>query len=356
MAFHRVVEVATIAHQSAHCTMNKIRQLHLVPIGLSEKLRVVSALGQKLPAATSHCLSRARVQLYEKSASSLALWQINTLRALPQELNVTGKAAAALTWLGEGGAAREGTWMNISLAHFSAGLNDVHIVPVNDIAEEQAQQLMSTLQPLLLLSGFELHHSTSGHWYLWCASVLEVNIPAIEQGFSTRNYDVLPTGRDAAPLRRLMTEIQMVLHQHSVNKQREAQGLPALNAVWLSGAGALIPATSSTLQRILSEEPYVMGLCKHINANCFPVPPNVGELLQSRDDDVVLVMQAQDAQQFDSEWLLPLMHATNVGRLESFHLYLDHARLTLEGGRWQQLRRWISSANPVEKLLPEILN
>jgi hypothetical protein len=265
-------------------------------------------------------------------------------------------AVAALTWRGEGGVAREGTWMNIALVHFAAGLNDVQIIPPDGIEEEQAQQLMSALQPLLLLSGFEMHRSASGHWYLWCEAILDVQIPVLERGFSTRSYDVLPTGRDAAALRRLLTEIQMVLHQHPVNLQREAQGLPPLNAVWLGGAGALTPAITSTLQRVISDEPYVVGLCEYVNANCFPVPHDVNELLQSRADDVLVVIQMQDAQQFDSQWLRPLVDAVNRGQLEWFHLYLDHARVTLNGGRLQQLRRWISTANSVAKLQAEVLN
>jgi len=336
--------------------MNKIRQLQLVPINFSATLRALHAAGQIMPAAASYCLSKGSVQPLEDLSSSLVSWQSNTLRALPQALHATGTAAAALTWRGEGGVARDGTWMNISLVHFSAGLNDVQIFPADDVAEEQLQQLMSALQPLLSLSGFELHRTASGRWYLWCETVLDVEIPAVERGFSTRSYNVLPAGRDAAALRRLLTEIQMVLHQHPVNQQREAHGMPSLNAAWLSGAGALTSATTSTLQRIVSDEPYVMGLCEFVNANCFPVPGDVNELLQSRSDDMVIIMQVQDAEQFDSQWLRPLLSAVNRGQVELFHLYLDHVRLTLNGGRWHQLRRLMSTTNAVEKLLPEILS
>jgi len=195
-----------------------------------------------------------------------------------------------------------------------------------------------------------------GHWYLWCESVLDVQTLSMTQGFSTRNYDVLPTGRDAAPLRRLLTEIQMVLHQHPINQQREAQGLSPFNAVWLSGAGALSPATFSTLQRIMSDHPYVLGLCNYVNANCLPVPKSIDELLHSRGDDVVLVMQVQDVGQFDTQWLRPLLESVNRGQVESFDLYLDQARLSLSGGRWRQLQRWLSKANRVEKLFSEGLS
>ncbi len=51
--------------------------------------------------------------------------------------------------------------------------------------------------------------------------------------------EILPRGRDAGGLRRLMTEMQMLLHEHQVNTQRQLRGLPALNAIWIHGEGML---------------------------------------------------------------------------------------------------------------------
>jgi hypothetical protein len=38
-------------------------------------------------------------------------------------------------------------------------------------------------------------------------------------------------------LKRLLSEAQLVLHAHPVNDEREARGAPAVNALWLHGAG-----------------------------------------------------------------------------------------------------------------------
>ncbi len=47
--------------------------------------------------------------------------------------------------------------------------------------------------------------------------------------------DDSPAARDLAPL---LTEVQMVLHAHSVNQAREARGDAPINSVWLWGNGA----------------------------------------------------------------------------------------------------------------------
>ena len=52
----------------------------------------------------------------------------------------------------------------------------------------------------------------------------------------------LPKGTGAPRLRRLMSEIEMWLFEHAVNRNRNAAGVPAVNGLWLWGGG---PALAS---------------------------------------------------------------------------------------------------------------
>jgi hypothetical protein len=58
----------------------------------------------------------------------------------------------------------------------------------------------------------------------------------------------MPRSPQAAPLRRLQNEMQMLLYTHPVNDARAARGVPPVNSFWLSGTGALTtvrtPATT----------------------------------------------------------------------------------------------------------------
>jgi hypothetical protein len=73
----------------------------------------------------------------------------------------------------------------------------------------------------------------------------------------------MPEGADAVRWRRLLSEIQMVWHQHPVNEAREARGAPAINALWLHGEGSLDPVTPRGPRRaigtVVSSEPAVRG-------------------------------------------------------------------------------------------------
>lgn len=333
--------------------MTHIRRLQLVFPNALSALRALYAAKQALPPDLIRCLQRGSVTQAQQGevTSSLEPWQRSLLQTLPEDARSTGLAAAALCWCGEGGTLRPGTWMHIEPVHFTAGMNDVHIMSLNDISDEQVQQIMSMLQPLLSLSGYELHRSTAGHWYMWCEELLDIHTPLISDGFTTRDYDMLPTGNDAPPLRRLLTEIQMLLHVHPVNSEREQQGLPAANAVWFSGAGSPTPAASSTRQRIMSDHPYVVGLCEQLNVSCWSLPRNAAELLHLRDADMVMVLNAYDPAMLGEQWLQPIMHALHRGKIDELQLFLDDLQLSFHGGRWQQLRRRFTSASSIQELL-----
>ena len=66
----------------------------------------------------------------------------------------------------------------------------------------------------------------------------------------------LPSGADGGWLRRLMTEAQMLLHDHPVNAAREARGEAPVNGLWLWGSGGdAPPALPGSLPALASADP-----------------------------------------------------------------------------------------------------
>ena len=80
-------------------------------------------------------------------------------------------------------------------------------------------------------------------WLLRSEEPLQVQTVTPEFAAANPHAEILPRGRDAGALRRLMTEMQMLLHEHPVNTQRQARGLPAINAIWIHGEGILSDVT-----------------------------------------------------------------------------------------------------------------
>lgn len=279
-------------------------------------------------------------------------WQQSLLEILPPELRAHGLASAALSWCGEGGAWRGGTWLQIEPVHLEAGLDDLRLTFPPLLSSDEVAQISASLHPLFSLAGFELHLSAVDHWYLWCARPLDVTTYSPRSGFATRMYDIMPRGAHGADLRRLMTEAQMLLHVHPVNLQREQRGVPTANALWIWGAGTLEMVTTAWQQRVVSNRPYVQGLCEHLQVSCWPLPSDAATLLSLRDPQVLAVVSADSLLQLSSQWLRPVAAALQRGEIEQLELYLDHWRVTLRGGRWHQLRRyWSRSVQELTEIL-----
>ncbi len=62
------------------------------------------------------------------------------------------------------------------------------------------------------------------------ASQLESFPPSFLANRNASAY--LPDGEDSGQLRRLMTELQMLLHAHPVNEERERLGKLPVNSLW----------------------------------------------------------------------------------------------------------------------------
>lgn len=111
------------------------------------------------------------------------------------------------------------------------------------LSDEEADSLTATLNEFLLVDGlrFRVHSPTS--WFLsgMPGSHLESLPPSFLANRPVSSY--LPEGEDTEQWRRLMSEIQMLLHGHPVNLERERQGKPTVNCVWFWG-GADLPDLS----------------------------------------------------------------------------------------------------------------
>lgn len=77
-------------------------------------------------------------------------------------------------------------------------------------------------------------------------------------GFVPNDY--LPTGDGAADYRRLCSEIEMALHDHPVNRKRQADGLQPVNSLWIWGGGHWPELVAPPLPMLIGDDPLLRGL------------------------------------------------------------------------------------------------
>ncbi len=112
------------------------------------------------------------------------------------------------------------------------------------LSEQEADKLLETLNGFLAEDGLTFFRQDAAQWFMngMNADALASYPPSFLANRKASTF--LPEGDDAAPWRRLLTEIQMLLHTHPVNLQRESNGLTPVNSVWFWG-GAPLPKITS---------------------------------------------------------------------------------------------------------------
>ena len=111
------------------------------------------------------------------------------------------------------------------------------------------------------------------HWFINPAHFASLATHSVDQAHG-RNIDWwLP--RDTTEVgkarawRKLQNEIQMLWHISPINEARYANGLPAINSIWISGIGSIsdlqAPDSIRTASYILTDYPVLKGLAVHLH-------------------------------------------------------------------------------------------
>jgi len=106
------------------------------------------------------------------------------------------------------------------------------------IDEQESKELLAAMAGFFAEDGIHLHYASPRCW--WAEGEVFRGLPSASlDRVRGRSLDIwMPEGEQGRPLRRLQSEMQMLLYTHPVNDAREARGLAPVNAFWVSGTGA----------------------------------------------------------------------------------------------------------------------
>jgi hypothetical protein len=164
-------------------------------------------------------------------------------RALARALGLQG-APGRLPWAAwlaaaDGLVTGDQAWGLLTPAHWHLGTEQVSLVDPHALAleEPESRALLQAIAPLFTSLGYALQFGAPLRWYLAHPSLATLATASPDRVIG-RNIDAwLGTATALQAVRRLQSEVQMVLYTHPLNDQREAQGLLAVNSFWLSGCG-----------------------------------------------------------------------------------------------------------------------
>jgi hypothetical protein len=138
-------------------------------------------------------------------------------------------------------AKASGSWGFITPCHWQIATNHITMSgqTLPDFSGAESRALMAAMQPYFEEDGIELRYE---HPMLWLAQgeIFDGLATASLDRVAGRNVEHwMPRSAQAAPLRRLQNEMQMLLYTHPVNDARAARGVLPVNSFWLSGTGRL---------------------------------------------------------------------------------------------------------------------
>jgi hypothetical protein len=176
-------------------------------------------------------------------AKALGLWTQDgktpwTAHALSRAPSATGYQAGQ-------------AWAQITPCFWQVGTDQVQMLHPDglQLTELASREVLATMQPYFAEDGVTLHYDSPTRWVAHSPLFDGLATASLDRVVGRNVNAWMPEGAQAAPLRRLQNEMQMLLYTHALNDRRQAAGQLPVNSFWVSGAGALTaaPAKASDL-------------------------------------------------------------------------------------------------------------
>lgn len=145
-------------------------------------------------------------------------------------------------------------WGLLTPAHWSAGRDHVTLADPAALTldETESRTLFDAVRTLFDSEGFTLAWGAPLRWYAAHPSLAGLPCAAPDRVIGRNIEPWLPKTPQQRLLRRLQSEVQLLLYTHPLNQVREDRGAFAVNSFWLSGCGVHLPQTGPHIDVLCS--------------------------------------------------------------------------------------------------------
>jgi hypothetical protein len=208
------------------------------------------------------------------------------------------------------------------------------------LSREDADALLPALRTLFGDAGFPIDAPVPGRWYLRLPPGAQVpSFAAPGEALGADLFDAL-VGTDPARdanrrrWRTLLSEAQVILHNHAWNAQRAQRGLAPVNSLWFWGGGSLPDQVRGDAGQVLSDDVLLQALAGRAGMAAQGMG-DTGFAAPARDT-LIDLRGARDAAVVSQDWLAPALAALRQRTLAALQLDLE------DGTRYRLLakHRW----------------
>ena len=164
------------------------------------------------------------------------------------------------------------------------------------LTEDEADQLLLALNAFNKDEGLIFFRHEPDEWFMsgMQADALETYPPSFLANRKAGSF--LPDGDAAADWRRLLTELQMLLHAHPVNEQRQQRGLMPVNSVWFWG-GAELPEPEASRDTVIlfADDVQAVTLAEYLGATTKPLSALADAMQQLPSASAIIIVDTRIA-------------------------------------------------------------
>lgn len=274
-----------------------------------------------------------------------------------------GWPLAAVSRQRDAGDGAHGAWLRADPAYVRPDINGARLLAYGEalsLSARDSAALLPALKPLFGDAGFPIDAPVPNRWYL--SLPREARLPRFaspEQALGEDLFQHLPgaegEGSEGRRWRALLSEAQVLLHNHPHNAQRIAAGLAPVNSLWFWGAGVLPDHVRSAYARIFSDDEAMTAFGAQAGATVAALPPRWSERADADadadaagDGEALFDLRgARDLTPLQRDWLEPMAQALDTGALQRIALAFA------DGERFELMRsqRWRFWRKPLRSLL-----
>ena len=270
-------------------------------------------------------------------------------------------AIAAFSALADAQMPRDEYWLRADPVHLQAQRSELALIDggILDISLEEAQGLCDTMNQHFAAEALEFTAAHPSRWYLklnHTPDLQTTHLPHIA-GQSINAH--LPQGADFRRWHQLLNEVQMLLHAHPVNAQREAEGKPGINSLWFWGGGICQQPDTQDIQAMWANDTLARGLVLAAKLPSHGLPQDFAawRAVAEKGSHCVVLDQLRRSvwygdeqawragvQQFEHSWFAPIKQALQQGKIEAVEMQIIGTKVCLQisltpGMRWRFWRR-----------------
>ena len=140
-------------------------------------------------------------------------------------------------------------WGLVTPTHWHVGRDHVTLADpaALNLSADESRAAFAAVRELFESEGFRVEWGAAMRWYAAHERLTELPCASLDRVIG-RNVELWMRSTQDKLIRRLQSELQLLLYPHALNDERDTRGELTLNSFWLSGCGRAQPTTLDAVQ------------------------------------------------------------------------------------------------------------